>query len=77
MNKLAVIALGGNALLRGDQEGTIEQQEQNTTDTLENLVFLLNFVGCLGSYWTVGRKRLREEIVFYLSKLDGAPLKIG
>lgn len=42
MKKLAVIALGGNALLRGDQEGTIDQQEQNTTDTLENLVFLLN-----------------------------------
>lgn len=40
--KLAVIALGGNALLRGDQTGTIEEQEQNTTDTLENLVFLLN-----------------------------------
>jgi carbamate kinase len=42
MKKLAVIALGGNALLRGDQEGTIDEQEQNTTETLENLVFLLN-----------------------------------
>jgi carbamate kinase len=41
MKKLAVIALGGNALLRGGQEGTIDEQEQNTTDTLENLVFLL------------------------------------
>jgi len=41
MNKLAVVALGGNALLRGDQEGTIEQQEQNTTETLENLIFLI------------------------------------
>jgi carbamate kinase len=41
MKKLAVIALGGNALLRGNQEGTIDEQEQNTTDTLENLVFLL------------------------------------
>jgi carbamate kinase len=41
-NKLAVVALGGNALLRGDQAGTIEEQEQNTTETLENLVFLLN-----------------------------------
>lgn len=39
--KLAVIALGGNALLRGNQAGTIEEQEQNTTDTLENLVFLI------------------------------------
>jgi carbamate kinase len=41
MNKLAVVALGGNALLRGDQAGTIKEQEQNTTDTLENLVYLL------------------------------------
>jgi len=39
--KLAVIALGGNALLRGNQAGTIEEQEQNTTDTLENLIFLI------------------------------------
>ncbi|TSA38997.1 MAG: carbamate kinase [Porphyromonadaceae bacterium] len=42
MNKLAVVALGGNALLRENQAGTIEEQEQNTTDTLENLVFLIN-----------------------------------
>jgi carbamate kinase len=40
--KLAVVALGGNALLRGDQVGTIDEQEQNTTETLENLVFLIN-----------------------------------
>lgn len=39
--KLAVVAFGGNALLRGNQVGTIEEQEQNTTDTCENLVFLL------------------------------------
>src|SRR5512135_2340984 len=40
--KLAVVALGGNALLRDDQVGTIEEQEKNTTETLENLVFLIN-----------------------------------
>jgi len=40
--KMAVVALGGNALLRGDQAGTIDEQEQNTTETLENLVFLIN-----------------------------------
>jgi carbamate kinase len=39
--KLAVVALGGNALLRDNQLGTIDEQEQNTTDTLENLVFLI------------------------------------
>lgn len=41
MKKLAVIALGGNALLRGNQIGTIEEQEQNTFDTLENIVYLI------------------------------------
>lgn len=39
--KLAVVALGGNALLRDNQAGTIEEQEKNTTDTLENLIFLI------------------------------------
>lgn len=39
--KLAVVALGGNALLRGDQAGTIDEQEGNTSETLENLVFLI------------------------------------
>lgn len=41
MEKIAVVALGGNALLRENEKGTIEQQEKNTTDTLENLIFLL------------------------------------
>lgn len=40
-NKLAVIALGGNALLRGTQKGTIEEQTQNTQDTLKNIIFLI------------------------------------
>ena len=39
--KLAVIALGGNALLRGNQKGTVEEQNANTVDMLENLVFLI------------------------------------
>ena len=42
MTKLAVVALGGNAILRGNQIGTIDEQEQNTTETLENLIFLIN-----------------------------------
>lgn len=41
MAKTAVIALGGNALLRGNQKGTIEEQTQNTLSTLENIVPLL------------------------------------
>lgn len=41
MKKLAVIALGGNALLRGDERGTIEEQNQNSKDTLRNLIYLI------------------------------------
>ncbi|WP_297087711.1 carbamate kinase [uncultured Draconibacterium sp.] len=41
MKKRAVVALGGNAILRGDEEGTIVQQEKNVTETLENLIHLI------------------------------------
>jgi carbamate kinase len=41
MSKLAVVALGGNALQRENQRGTIEEQEKNAFRTLENLIFLL------------------------------------
>ncbi len=41
MQKLAVVALGGNALLRDNEEGTIEQQEQNAAETVENLIHLI------------------------------------
>jgi len=65
MDKLAVIALGGNALQRGDQIGTIDEQEQNTTDTLENLVFLVrqgyNLVITHGNGPQVGDILLRSD----------------
>ena len=41
MGKLAVVALGGNALLRDNEEGTIEQQELNAAETVENLIHLI------------------------------------
>lgn len=40
--KLAVVALGGNAILRGDQKGTVEEQNQNIWETLENLIYLVH-----------------------------------
>ncbi len=65
MCKLAVVALGGNALLRGDQAGTIDEQEQNTTDTLENLIFLLkegyNLVITHGNGPQVGNILMRND----------------
>jgi carbamate kinase len=39
--KLAVIAFGGNALLRAGQKGTIDEQEQNVNETCTNLLSLI------------------------------------
>lgn len=39
--KLAVVALGGNALLRNNQLGTVEEQEANATATLKQMLFLI------------------------------------
>lgn len=41
MKKLAVVAFGGNALLRGEQKGTISEQESNARDTCLNLLELI------------------------------------
>ena len=65
MSKLAVIALGGNALLRNNQAGTIEEQEANTTETLENLIFLVkegyNLVFTHGNGPQVGNILMRND----------------
>ena len=41
MNKLAVVAFGGNALLRSGQKGTYQEQLQNVEDTCRSLRSLL------------------------------------
>lgn len=41
MKKLAVVAFGGNALLRGDQKGTIDEQEANAFNACTNLTKLI------------------------------------
>lgn len=41
MNKLAVVAFGGNALLRSDQKGTISEQETNVYETCTHLLDLI------------------------------------
>jgi len=38
MNKLVVVALGGNALLRSNQKGTYQEQIENVTETCEALM---------------------------------------
>lgn len=78
--KIAVVALGGNALLRGDQLGTIDEQEQNTTETLENLVFLIkagyNLVITHGNGPQVGNILMRNDAGEHMYGIAQMPLDI-
>jgi carbamate kinase len=78
--KLAVVALGGNALLRGNQAGTIKEQEKNTYDTCVNLIELIknnfNLVITHGNGPQVGNIMLRNEAGFNTYKIPRMPLDI-
>lgn len=80
MKHLAVIAFGGNALLRGSELGTIQQQEQNTYDTCSNLLELINndynIVITHGNGPQVGNILLRNEAGFNQYKIPKMPLDI-
>ncbi|MFP4555586.1 MAG: carbamate kinase [Bacteroidales bacterium] len=80
MSKLAVVALGGNALLRGNQVGTIEEQEQNTTDTLENLIYLIkegyNLVISHGNGPQVGNILMRNDAGEEMYGIPQMPLDV-
>ena len=80
MKKLAVIAFGGNAILRGDEAGTIEQQEQNATETLENLVHLIKdgyeLVITHGNGPQVGNILLRNDAGAQMYNIPAMPLDI-
>ena len=80
MKKLAVIALGGNALLRDNEAGTIEQQEQNATETLENLVHLIKegyeLVITHGNGPQVGNILMRNDAGEQLYNIAPMPLDI-
>jgi len=80
MKKLAVVALGGNAILRGNQTGTIEQQEKNTYETCEQLLTLIkkryNIVITHGNGPQVGNILLRNEAGYDKYKIPKMPLDI-
>ena len=42
MRKLAVVAFGGNALLKAGQKGTVDEQESNAYAASKNLIKLMN-----------------------------------
>ena len=80
MKKTAVVALGGNALLRGNEIGTIQQQEKNTYDTCINLLNLIkndyNIVITHGNGPQVGNIMLRNEAGYNNYKIPKMPLDI-
>jgi len=80
MKKRAVVALGGNAILRGNEEGTIVQQEKNVTDTLENLMPLLRdgyeLVITHGNGPQVGNILMRNDAGEQLYGIAPMPLNI-
>ncbi|HPS12693.1 MAG TPA: carbamate kinase, partial [Prolixibacteraceae bacterium] len=80
MKRTALVALGGNALLRDDESGTIEQQEANTYQTLENLIYLLkdgyNLVITHGNGPQVGNILMRNDAGKQVYGIEQMPLDV-
>lgn len=80
MNKLAVVALGGNALIHDKQKGTIDDQEHNVYETSLHLVDLIkrdyHLVIGHGNGPQVGNIMLSNMAGFKLFDLPDMPLDI-
>ena len=80
LKKIAVVALGGNALLHGNEPGTIQQQEKNTYDTCIHLIKLIqdgfNIVITHGNGPQVGNIMLRNEAGYKEHRIPKMPLDI-
>jgi len=80
VKKLAVVALGGNALLRDNEKGTIEEQEIHTAETLENLIFLIkagyDLIVTHGNGPQVGNILMRNDAGLQLYGITPMPLDI-
>lgn len=80
MSKLVVVALGGNAITRGDERGTIEEQCKNSMETLRNLIYLLkdgyNMVISHGNGPQVGNILLRNDAGEQVYDIPQMPLDI-
>lgn len=80
MNKLAVVALGGNALLRAGQEGTIEEQQENVYNTCKYLLDLItpehNFIMVHGNGPQVGNILLQNHAGAKLHGIPEMPLDV-
>jgi len=80
MSKLAIIALGGNAIIRGDERGTIQEQYQNSSDTFKHITYLLkegyNLVLSHGNGPQVGNILLRNDAGEEIYDIPQMPLDI-
>jgi carbamate kinase len=80
MKKLAVAALGGNALIRGSQSGSIKEQEENAFAICKYLTELIkrdyNLVITHGNGPQVGNILLRNEAGYTNYKVPKMPLDI-
>lgn len=80
MKKLAVVAFGGNALLRGDQKGTIDEQEQNVLETCTRVYELVkrgyDLVIGHGNGPQVGNVLLQHEAGYNIFGVPKMPIDV-
>ena len=78
MKKTAVIALGGNALLRSGQQGTYKEQIANVRETCESVLNLIkrdyNIIIGHGNGPQVGNVMLQHEICSRVTNVLAMPL---
>lgn len=78
MKKIAVIALGGNALLKSGQKGTFSEQVENVTQTCQSIIELVkqdyNVVVVHGNGPQVGNVMLQHEAGKKLFNLEAMPM---
>lgn len=78
MKKLAVVAFGGNALLKSGQKGTFNEQVQNVSDTCKALLPLIqqgyNLVIGHGNGPQVGNVMLQHEAGKQVFGLEAMPM---
>ncbi|MFA5478539.1 MAG: carbamate kinase [Candidatus Muiribacteriota bacterium] len=80
MSKLAVIALGGNSIIKSTQKGTIDEQESNSDETSKYLIELVkkgyNLIITHGNGPQVGNILLRNEAANQMWGIPVMPLDI-
>ena len=78
MKKTAVIAFGGNALLRSGQKGTYSEQIENVKDTCRSILHLIengyNIIIGHGNGPQVGNVMLQHEITSRVTSVLAMPL---